>query len=67
MGIMAMCLAKAMGSATIVIGRRQRLAMAARLGADYTIDYEKVDDPVEEVRRITGGGAHQVILSLIHI
>ncbi|WP_242977850.1 zinc-dependent alcohol dehydrogenase [Agathobaculum massiliense] len=61
MGIMAMCLAKAMGSATIVIGRRQRLAMAARLGADYTIDYEKVDDPVEEVRRITGGGAHQVI------
>ena len=28
MGIMAMCLAKAMGSATIVIGRRQRLAMA---------------------------------------
>ena len=35
--------------------------MAKQLGADYVIDYEKVDDPVEEVRKITGGGAHQVI------
>ena len=61
MGITAMCLAKAMGSATIVIGRRQRLEMAAKMGADYIIDYEKVDDVVAEVRRITGGGAHQVI------
>ena len=51
----------AMGSSTIVIGRRQRLEMAKQLGADYVIDYEKVDDPVEEVRKITGGGAHQVI------
>ena len=61
MGISAMCLAKAMGSATVVIGRRQRLETAKKLGADFVVDYEKVDDPVAEVRRITGGGAHQVV------
>ncbi|MEY8356304.1 alcohol dehydrogenase catalytic domain-containing protein [Lachnospiraceae bacterium 54-53] len=62
MGISAMMIAKAMGSATIMIGRRERLAFAGRLGADILIDYEQVKDPVEEVRRVTGGqGADQVI------
>ena len=61
MGIMAMCLAKAMGSKTVVVGRGARLAMAGRLGADVLVDFEKVDSAVEEVRRITGRGAHQVI------
>lgn len=61
MGIMAMRLAQAMGSKTAVIGRGARLALAGRMGASALIDFERVSDPVEEVRRITGGGAHQVI------
>lgn len=62
MGLMSMALAKTMSSKTIVIGRRERLQVAKKLGADYIIDFEKVDDPVEEVRKLTDGlGAHQVI------
>lgn len=62
MGISAMMLAKAMGSVTIMIGRRERLAFAGKMGADILIDYETVDDPIAEVRRVTGGyGADQVI------
>lgn len=54
-GIFAMELAKAMGSKTIMVGRRARLELAGKLGADHLIDYEKVDDVVAEVRKITGG------------
>ncbi len=62
MGISAMMIAKAMGSTTIMIGRRERLAFAGKMGADILIDYEKVEDPVAEVRKVTGGqGADQVI------
>lgn len=62
MGISAMKIAKAMGSTTIMIGRRDRLAFAGKMGADMLIDYEKVADPVAEVKRLTGGyGADQVI------
>lgn len=62
MGISAMLIAKAMGSTTIMIGRRERLAFAGELGADILIDYEKVNDTIAEVRKVTGGyGADQVI------
>lgn len=62
MGISAMMIAKAMGSTTIMVGRRERLQFAGRMGADILIDYEKVEDPIAEVRRVTGGyGADQVI------
>lgn len=62
MGISAMMIAKAMGSTTIMVGRRERLQFAGRMGADILIDYEKVEDPIAEVRRQTGGyGADQVI------
>lgn len=61
MGIAATLLAGAMGSRTIVIGRGRRLALAGELGADVLIDFEAVEDPVAEVRRVTDGGAHQVI------
>lgn len=64
MGILAMELAKAMGSRTIMVGRRERLAMAEKLGADYIIDYEQTNDPVAEVMKITNNiGADQVIES----
>lgn len=64
MGLLAMELAKAMGSKTIVVGRRARLQVAKRLGADFIVDYEQAEDPVAEVRRLSDGlGAHQVIES----
>ncbi len=64
MGIMAMQIAKAMGSRTIVIGRRERLEVAHKMGADHVVDYEKVPDPVAEVMAITRNiGADQVIES----
>ena len=62
MGIMAMLLAKARGSKTIMIGRGQRLQIAKEMGATEVIDFETVKDIVAAVRAATGGyGAHQVI------
>lgn len=59
-GIFAMQIAKAMGSKTIMVGRKARLELAGKLGADYLVDYEKCDDIVAEVRKITDGlGVHQ--------
>lgn len=61
MGLLAMSLAKAMGSRTIMIGRGHRLEVAKQMGADYTVNFEK-EDVVAAVRSVTGGlGAHQVI------
>jgi L-iditol 2-dehydrogenase len=54
-GIMAMQFAKAMGSKTIIVGRGKRLEAAKRFGADYTVDYELVEDIVGTVKEITGG------------
>lgn len=60
-GIFVMQIAKAMGSKTIVVGRRERLQGARKLGADYSVDYESVKDVVATVRDITGGiGADEV-------
>lgn len=54
-GMMAMKLAKAMGAGrVIVVGRMPRLQMALELGADEIVDFSKCD-PVEEVRKLTGG------------
>lgn len=54
-GMMAMKLAKAMGAGrVIVVGRMPRLQMALELGADEVVDFSKCD-PVEEVRKLTGG------------
>jgi L-iditol 2-dehydrogenase len=60
-GIFVMQIAKAMGSTTIVVGRRERLQIARKLGADFSVDYESVKDVVATVREITGGiGADEV-------
>jgi L-iditol 2-dehydrogenase len=60
-GIFAMQIAKAMGSKTIMVGRRERLQSARKLGADHVVDYEGVKDVVAAVREITGGiGADEV-------
>ena len=53
-GIFCMEIAGAMGSKTIMVGRKERLNLAGELGADYLVDYTKVDDIVKTVRGITG-------------
>ena len=59
-GIFAMQIAKSMGSKTIMVGRKERLELAGRLGADHLVNYEECDDIVARVRELTGGvGAHQ--------
>lgn len=61
MGLMVLQCALALGAGRVmVIGRGERLAKAAELGAE-PIDYSQ-EDPVEAVRRRTGGaGTHGVI------
>ena len=40
----------------IILGdNTKRLALAKEMGADYTIDVREVDDPVAEVKKLTGG------------
>jgi len=58
-GIFAMQIAKAMGSKTIMVGRRARLALAGKMGADVLLDYEECDNIVARVKEISGGGVHQ--------
>jgi len=64
-GLCATAGAKLMGAALIigVDGDDSRLAMAKRMGADVTLDFRKVD-VVEEVRKLTGGGADVAIEAL---
>src|SRR4026208_2064929 len=64
-GLCATAGAKLMG-ATLVIGidgDDTRLALARKMGADVTLDYRAVD-VVEEVQRLTGGGADVAIEAL---
>jgi alcohol dehydrogenase len=64
-GLCATAGAKLMG-ASMVIGidaDETRLTMARRIGADVTLDYRTLD-VVEEVKRLTGGGADVAIEAL---
>lgn len=64
-GLCATAGAKLMG-ATLVIGvdgDDNRLTMSKRMGADVVIDYRNVD-VVDEVKRLTGGGADVAIEAL---
>lgn len=59
-GIFAMQLARIMGSKTIMVGRKERLALAGKMDADYLINYEECDDIAARVKELTGGlGVHQ--------
>jgi len=67
LGILHGALAKLRGAApVIVIGRSEsKLRLAKQLGADFTININEVDDPVTEVKRLTGGiGADYVLESV---
>jgi threonine dehydrogenase-like Zn-dependent dehydrogenase len=64
-GLCATAGAKLMG-ATLIIGvdgDDHRLTMAKRMGADVTLDY-RTTDVVQEVHKLTGGGADVVIEAL---
>jgi len=67
LGLLHAAFAKLRGAAPIiVIGRNKtRLAMANKMGADYVIDVNEVDDVVAEVKKLTGGiGVDYVIESV---
>lgn len=64
LGILHGALARLRGAApVIVIGDSpKRLKMAKQMGADITIDINEIEDPVQEVMKITGGiGADYVL------
>ena len=64
-GLCATAGAKLMGASLIIgiDGDDHRLAMSKLMGADVTLDYRDVD-VVEEVKRLTGGGADVAIEAL---
>ena len=54
-GLIAMRFARILGAARVImVGRGSRLQTATKLGADLAINFEQ-EDPVEAVRRATGG------------
>jgi threonine dehydrogenase-like Zn-dependent dehydrogenase len=65
LGILHAAFAKLRGAAPVMIigSNSERLEIAKKMGAaDYFIDLKKVPDPVEEVKKLTGGiGADYVI------
>jgi len=64
-GLSATAGAKLMGAALVVgvDGDENRLQMARRMGADVTLNFKDVD-VVDEVKRLTGGGADVAIEAL---
>ena len=64
LGMLHAAVAQVRGAAPIILlGRnKKRLNMAKKLGADFSINVNEVEDPVEEVKKLTGGrGADYVI------
>ena len=65
-GLCATAGAKLMGASTIIAVDTlpNRLAMAKRLGADFVVDFSKLD-PVEEILRLTGGRGVDVAIEAL--
>ena len=64
LGMLHAAVEKVRGAAPIIVLGivEKQLRMAEEMGADYTINVSKVKDPIEEVRKLTGGrGADYVI------
>lgn len=61
-GLCAMQIARGLGAKNVVmVGRGPRLSVAAEIGANHVIDFEK-EDPVARIMEITGGlGADEVL------
>jgi alcohol dehydrogenase len=65
-GLCATVGARLTGASTIIAVETvpERMAMAKRLGADYVLDFRKVD-PVAEIRRITGARGVDVAIEAL--
>ncbi|MEM4846673.1 MAG: alcohol dehydrogenase catalytic domain-containing protein [Thermosphaera sp.] len=60
-GLMAVACGKALGAEVILTGTRDnRLELGRRLGADHTVNVRN-EDPVEAVKRYSGGGVDLVV------
>ena len=63
-GMQAVQLAIAMGLRAIVIDTgAERKAACLSFGADEFIDFKEVENPVDKVLEVTGGGAHAVFVT----
>jgi threonine dehydrogenase-like Zn-dependent dehydrogenase len=64
-GLSVAALARRAGAGTIVVigAPADRLALAREMGADHVVDLERttVDERVEQIRALTGGGADVVV------
>ena len=70
LGHLAIQLAKSLGLKVLAIGTGPLKAhLAKSLGADIWLDYRVIsgDAEIEEVRRVTGGGAHAFIVLADHV
>ncbi len=65
-GLCATAGAKLKGATTIIVvdAVAERLAMARKLGADFTVDFNKVN-PVEEIMRLTDGRGVDVAIEAL--
>jgi len=69
LGHLAIQIAKSMRFRVLAIGRgAEKEALAKSLGADAWVDYIKIpgDKEIQEVKRITGGGAHAFLVLSDH-
>ncbi len=58
-GLSAVVIAAALGARVLAVDiRPEALALARELGAEVTVDASKVHDVAQEIREVTGGGAH---------
>ncbi len=66
-GLAAVMIAHALGARVIAVDiRDDALRMARTVGAAEVVNVTASDDPVEEIREITGGGAHVSLDALGH-
>lgn len=65
-GSMFVRLAKLRGAMVIAIARtRAKLERTLQLGADYIVATEDVPDPIEAVRRLTGGRGADIVIEAV--
>ena len=66
-GLAAVMIAHALGARVVAVDiRDEALTMARAVGAAEVVDVTASDDPVDEIREITGGGAHVSLDALGH-
>ena len=63
-GLLAVVAAKTLGAQPIILSgtRDNRLKVGEALGADHTVNVTQVPNPVEEVRKLTGGWGADIVI-----